>query len=278
MRIGAHAERDQARSRRSALLRRLALLWGLLLVLPVAAEPHYRVGVEMLDYAPYGYLDNGEYRGINRELLDAFAAHQGIVFDYVALPYIRSVKELQAGNLDFQFPDDPAWLPGGRVKQLYFSDPALAYIDGASVLPERLGQPLENLSSLGTIIGFTPTGYFPRIVTGELELQEQAHVQGLVDQALRRRVDGIYLSVAVVEHALKQRGQEGALRFDPDLPHHTAYYRLSSLKHPELIRAFDRFVHSHHAWLQALQEAHGIMLEGPARDSLCVADECRVQP
>ena len=60
-----------------------------LLALPVAAQEDIRVGVELQPYQPYSDVENGEYRGYARDLLDAFAAEYGYRFVYMPLPVRR---------------------------------------------------------------------------------------------------------------------------------------------------------------------------------------------
>ena len=57
----------------------LALLLCLF-VLPALAQEDIHVGVELQPYQPYSDVENGEYRGYARDLLDAFAAEYGYRF------------------------------------------------------------------------------------------------------------------------------------------------------------------------------------------------------
>lgn len=57
------------------------------------------------------------------------------------------------------------------------------------------------------------------------------------------RVDAVYLNPRVVAHQLRQmRMAADSLVFDPQLPHVEDHYYLSSIHHPQLIEAFNRFL------------------------------------
>jgi len=60
-----------------------------LFVLPALAQEEIHVGVELQPYQPYSDVENGEYRGYARDLLDAFAAEHGYRFVYMPLPVRR---------------------------------------------------------------------------------------------------------------------------------------------------------------------------------------------
>ena len=75
-------------------MRFLLPLWAglsLQLLLPVQAET-FTVGVELQPYMPYSDVQDGQYLGYGRDLLDAFAAHQGHVFVYRPLPVRRPAQ------------------------------------------------------------------------------------------------------------------------------------------------------------------------------------------
>ncbi|MES2948992.1 MAG: hypothetical protein V4858_10670 [Pseudomonadota bacterium] len=69
----------------------------------------------------------------------------------------------------------------------------------------------------------------------------------MINMALAQRVDGINVARQVAEFHLKDMGQPHALVADATLlPSTDSQYLLSSIKHPEMIRAFDQFLQTHH--------------------------------
>mgnify|MGYP006207779997 CR=1 FL=1 len=120
----------------------LALLLCLF-VLPALAQEDIHVGVELQPYPPYSNVENGEYRGYARELLDAFAAEYGYRFIYSPLPVRRLLGDFLSGRVDLKFPDHPQWNADQKAGQrIHYSAPAAPYIDGILVKPAHLGQGL----------------------------------------------------------------------------------------------------------------------------------------
>jgi ABC-type amino acid transport substrate-binding protein len=220
-----------------------------------AETPEYVIGVESHDYLPiYGVLANGGYGGAGRQILDRFAAAQGVRFVYRALPVNRLYAELASGNLDFKFPDSPHWNPAAKAGlTVSYSQPVIRYVDGTLVPPQNRGRPV---TQLGTIRGFTPFAWQGRIEAGAVQVHEAAGLDLLLTQTIKSRVDGAYASVAVAYHHLNTvLAQPGALVFDPSQPHTRDAYLLSTAKHPALIAAFN-------AWLAANAAAvHAIVAE-----------------
>ncbi|MCY1539940.1 Bacterial extracellular solute-binding protein, family 3 [compost metagenome] len=205
-------------------------------------------------------MQDGEYQGYARELLDAFAADQGHHFTYVALPVKRLLSDFLADKLDFKFPDHPQWNADQKQGQrVYYSQPAAPYIDGVLVPHEQLGKGKQRIKVLGTQLGFTPWPYMVELESGQISLTQNNRIDSLLRMALSGRVDAVYLNPLVAHHALKAEGLPGdTLVFDPDLPHVDDHYYLSSQQHPEMIAAFDAFLRAQPALLRRLKAKYAI--------------------
>jgi polar amino acid transport system substrate-binding protein len=244
-------------------LKRTALLVSLLcggIMAPIfsAHATEYVVGVEDIYYRPYYYTERGEYRGIARDILDAFCREHNIVFKYEPLPVNRLYKHFLDGLLDFKFPDHPHWRADLKENHhILYSRPMLDFVDGTMVRPENLGQGLENINNLGTVLGFTPWAYLDRIKSGRINVTENGSFTGLLEQTIQGRVDGAYFNPVVaryqLEHVLKN---PGALVFDPDLPHIESAYLLSTIKYPELLDKLDAFLARNPELVEQLNQKH----------------------
>ncbi|SFI12682.1 ABC-type amino acid transport substrate-binding protein [Pseudomonas guineae] len=245
----------------------LPLLACLLLqLLPPAQAETFTVGVELQSYMPYSDVQDGQYLGYGRDLLDAFAAHQGHVFIYQPLPVRRLLSDFLSGRVDFKYPDNPRW--NANLKQnhtLYFSQVAAPSVDGVLVKPQFLGQGKTRLRRLATQRGFTPWPYLDDIKAGRIILIQANQIDSLLAMALSDRVDGVYLNPQVVRHQLYNSKQNESLVFDPQLPFQNDHYFLSSIKYPEVIEQFNAFLSSQAEWVQQLKERHSISdaLSGP---------------
>ncbi len=246
------------------LLSSLCLALACVAPTPTAhAQATYTIGVEALYFTPIASGVGGEYVGFARELLDAFAAHQGVAFEYKTYPVKRLyLMFFETGALDLKFPDNPYWNAHLREDAaISYSQPVVEYIDGVMVRPEHVGRGVEAIRTLGVIGGFTPWEYLDRIDTGTILVDDSSDKQPLLHKVLAGRLDGAYSNVDVGRHVLRAMGKPDALVFDPDLPHTRSHYHLSSIEHPELIEAFDAFLHEEAALVERLKDKHQVRLE-----------------
>ncbi|MGG2398837.1 substrate-binding periplasmic protein [Pseudomonas sp. SH1-B] len=236
------------------------LLCLILCALPGLAQEEIRVGVELQPYPPYSDVENGEYRGYARDLLDAFAAKYGYRFVYAPLPVRRLLGDFLADRVDLKFPDHPQWNADQKAgHDIHYSHPAAPYVDAVLVKPEYLGQGTARIQLLGTQNGFTPWPYLPEIRAGRFKLIQANQIESLLLMAINDRVDAVYLNPRVVAHQLHQMGQpEQALVLDPQLPHVEDHYYLSSIRHPQVIEAFNRFLDEHAEEVAAIRSRHGL--------------------
>ena len=249
---------------------RLWTLAALLLVLWVLAGPcagqalaepiRLTVGVERIDYPPYGSFRHGDYEGYARDLLDSFAIEYGYIMVYVPLPVKRLYQDfLETRTLDLKFPDSPDWHPGRRKGlHITYSAPACSYTDGILVKPENLGKGMGAIKTLGILAGFKPWLLTPPIQPKSVKVSENASISGLLGKGLVGRVDGVYANVEAARHLLRAMGRSDQLVLDPDLPHTTGFYRLSTIKRPLVLREFDHFLKTRSELVASLKKKHGL--------------------
>ncbi len=226
-----------------------------------AQNKAYIVGVDNISYFPHYVHENNEYRGFAREVLGAFAKRRGYTFIYKARPVARLFKEyLEQGKFDFKYPDNSYWQSDmKKSKKVVYSQPVVEYIDGVMVLPERKGRGVEHLKRLGTIRAFTPWTYLDLIKAGKVKISENSDFIPLIKMTLMKRVDGAYINVAIAHYQLENvLHKSNALVFDPDLPHTRSFYHLSSIKYPEIIEEFDRFLIQERNLIDGLKEKFGV--------------------
>ena len=228
------------------------------------AEKTIIVGVEELNYYPYYDFSEGNKRGFFKELLDRFAAENGYTVVYKPLPVKRLYNELLvSGQIDFKFPDNPLW--GSTYKEgkaVIYSEEVAAYIDGTMVAEAHEGEGVEKIRKIGTIAGFSPWVYMDSIKNKQVESIENRTLPGLLKTTLAGRVDGAYVNIAVAEYILLEKLKKpGALVWDKKLPYDKNNYRLATLRHPETIREFNRFLKEKSLWINALKKTYKISEE-----------------
>ena len=236
------------------------LLPLLCLCLHVQARETIHVGVELQPYLPYYEVQDGEYRGYARELLDAFAAERGYHLTYTALPVRRLDRDFLAGRFDLRYPDHPRWNVEEKAGHLiHYSQPTAPYLDGTLVKPAHFGLGLGRIRLLGTVNGFTPWPYLEDSRTGRIRLIENNRIDSLLRMVLGGRIDAVYLNPRVAVHQLQQLGlRPDALVFDPQLGHVQDHYYLSSAARPQLIAEFDRFLLEQAAQVSQIRQRYGM--------------------
>ncbi|RED46185.1 hypothetical protein [Aestuariispira insulae] len=232
----------------------------LMVILPVRAQADPMIiGIESNDYYPHYQFQDGEFRGYVRDLFDRFAQDSGLKIHLRTMPLKRLLKEVRAGTVHFKYPDNPKWNVGEKQSVFLHSDPIVGYIDGTLVLPNQVGGPVENIKTLGTLIGFTPWPYFDRIQAGAVSVYEGTSLGGVIKRTLRRGKGGLYANIDVARYQLTSLlGQPDALIFDPNLPHAVSYYAISTVHYPELLDRFNRWQKESAAFKAFLEQKYGV--------------------
>lgn len=226
------------------------------------ARDVYTVVVQNIDYYPIYRAGPGteSYSGFVRELMDEFARHQGIRFQYRVRPIRRMTMEYLAGRYDFALPDNPQWDPAAKAGlTIHYSRPLLTFEDAVFVPKDQQNMPMEEMTDYGTIYGFTPWKFQALIASGQVELKTASKPVNLIRMAMAGRVIAFNLAVPVAEYHFRELGAEG--RFVPApmlMPQVDSHYHLSTLKHPDLIQAFNRFLQEHQTRVDALLRHYGL--------------------
>lgn len=221
--------------------------------------PTLIVGVESYDYAPYYTSENGNYSGFCRDVLDLFAARMGYKLTIRAHPYLRLVVELIKGDIDVEFPDDIDWLPEKKAgHDFQYSNKVLNYVDGVARLSADLGKPIGTLKVIAMPRGWWPADYLPLAKQGLLRIEEEPSVEATAKSLLSGHVDGVYLSEDVVEYFFRSIHREGEAHLDRSLPYKTGSYHMSTIRHPEAIADFNRFLENSQTEIAALRAKYRI--------------------
>ncbi|MDH4870854.1 transporter substrate-binding domain-containing protein [Pseudomonas sp. BN515] len=235
----------------------------LFLALGVCQAESLRIGLESHDYLPYyRALPGKPAEGYAIAVLQLFANSQGRALELEALPINRLHRNLQTTDrLMLVFPDNPAWsrqLKGDA--RMHYSRPVIRVVDGSLVLREHLGRGVDSVRRLGTVRGFTPEAWQERLRDGQVQLVEASDIASLVRMLLRLRIDAIYANPEVLHHYLETSTNLGGdrLLLDPELPLAQTAFHASSLNHPEILEAFDRFLVEQSDELAQLRREHGL--------------------
>ncbi len=163
---------------------------------------------------------------------------------YLGIPLKRLVFASLNREVEFRYPDNAYWK--ADQKQGYniaYSDPIVSYVDGTFVRKDRMPMENDDIKTLGTVLGFTPSLYLKLIKSGKIQLLENSNRHGLLRQIENGRIDGGYMSVVVANYQLSLTGKRPAtIVFAKHLPFKKSSYHLSSILRPLVIEEFNDFL------------------------------------
>lgn len=224
----------------------------------------FSIGVEDYEhFMPYSQFKNNRYEGLGKAILERFAAEKGYRFDYQVYPLKRRDRMFVEGQLDFIFPDHPYWVMDLKQGLDIQYAPMLEFTDGVVVLPENKGKGLEALKRMGLPLGFTAYQYLDAIKAGKIEVKEIGY-DGLYRQVINRRVDGAYVNIKIARYYWQRQGgtnKQSPIVFDPDLPHATGFWSLSSQKYPTVIKEFRAFMRDNPQLIETLKQEYGFYIQ-----------------
>lgn len=226
----------------------------------LSAKDKYVIGVGNYEYFPFHSIENGEFKGYARDLMDLFSKTENVEIEYKALPWKRLVKLFTTTKkIDAVYPDNPYWdTEEKKGSNVIYSDATNKYQDGVVVRAENKNAGVDHLKVLGTIRGFTAWTYYDQIESGKITLRESGNFTPMLKMLEKKRTDGAYIEYSVAKYHIKQMGLEGKLVFDDSLPSSKGVYQLSSIQHPELIKTFNKFLKKHAKEVKALKNKWGI--------------------
>ena len=221
------------------MLRALCLLCLSGLSLYGYGEPVYRIAVPDYQYKPLYWLDSThQFQGPMRDSLDQFAALHKLKFEYIPVPRKRMLSALLNAEVDFRLPDNPDWAKDAKLgNSIIYSEPLLAYKEGALVLERRENLTLNKVKTLAVLRGFSPLGYQKHGIT----TLPMADMNALFNMVSSARVDAGFVNFNVARLYLAQPIGR-VLALSETLPQRQGYYHLSSVRHGELLRQLNRFL------------------------------------
>lgn len=203
----------------------------------------YKVGVEDISYYPIQDFKHEPGRGAVKEILDRFSAESGIEFEYIPLPIQRFHRWYDNGAIDFRVPDNPNWTHKSQPELIY-SDPLIRLCETFIVKQEHKTLPIGSVRKIGTIYGFTPSSiWHERIERGEVEVIADPSLKVLTRMLLNDMVNGLDLDLATVRYQLSKLSiPQDRVTVSQTIPHPSLGYRMSTLKHREIMNTFNLFL------------------------------------
>lgn len=227
----------------------------------VNAERHFIVGTEDINFYPHYNFTHPDSTGFANDVLALFAKEYGYRFSFQPLPVKRLYHELD-NLVDFIYPDNPNWTSLQRVDgHRLFSAPVIFNLGTTMVQPQNQQISLPEFRTLAVIHGFTPTAWLKLRNEYRFKLYEVPNAVSAINLVLKGQLDGADVEYNVAQHILRNQQQEGALVAATQLPRTRVSFHLSTVRHPEVLQQFNRFLLSHQADIASLKQKYQLIDE-----------------
>ncbi len=194
------------------------------------------------------------------ELLNTFFRTYNYQVKFLPIPIKRFDKWFIEQNIDFKFPDNKRWQSSdGPVLDITYSEPVIWLTAGSFVLKQHQNKPREWVTSLGTIIGFSPTLWLDRLSTNQTVVLEEHAPMSIVRHLLRGNLDATNIDINVINACLEKLNKPGEIVLAANMPHERYFYALSTIKYPEIIQQFNTFLHERQDLIIKLKKKYRII-------------------
>lgn len=204
------------------------------------------IGAQRLDYFPHYDFTSPRDKGVAWAILEAFSKYSGHELVYLSLPVKRLQIELQKGNIDFVFPDNPRWDNGIQAtKKKVFSDPLVHTLTGSFLTEEKRNKNISSIKTIALPKGFTPVKWKQRINSNLVKVIEVNDVYEGLQLVNQGKADAIDLEYHVVDYFVKRYPQLAGIELDITLPYKDVPFQLSTVNQPEVIAQLNQFLIEH---------------------------------
>ena len=115
----------------------------------LAQAEQYIIGAQNIEYYPHYDFTSNVDKGVGWAILEAFSDASGHEFVYLDMPVRRLQIELNKGNVDFVYPDNPRWnSEGTTLGEKTFSKPVAHTLSGTLIRSEDIGKGLNFIKKL----------------------------------------------------------------------------------------------------------------------------------
>ncbi|AMJ74143.1 hypothetical protein [Alteromonas stellipolaris] len=220
---------------------------------------HLRVGVEAMNYYPVMDFTTPQHRGLLSDIMTDFGDLHNISFEYIPLPLQRFNHWFEDNAIDFRLPDNPRWTQSITAGLIY-GEALVTVCDTSVVLTENSGIPMNEVTRLGLLNGFTPAEKWQKKRTdGTLTIANERSVRILTRMLLNGLVDAIDLNIATIKSELVSLGlPEDLVAVAKNIPANGVKYRISTQSQPDVLAKLNRYVIENRDSINARAREYGI--------------------
>lgn len=210
-----------------------------------ASEKIYYIGVE-------GYIDH-PFQSL-KDILDSFAREEGLKFEYIPHKSEDLYKKFLSGELDFKFPDNHIWKSELKVHhKIYYSDIVTHYIDGIFVKKSDISKKMRDIKVFGTNKGEDLDPILARKQKkGKIKVEGVKSCSELISKLENGEIEAIFCNYDVMRYLLKDSLLDKEIVFNPDLLYIDNSFYFSTIKYPEIIEKFNKWIEKNRRYIENL--------------------------
>ena len=227
----------------------------------LAQAEQYIIGAQNIEYFPHYDFTSNVDKGVGWAILEAFSDASGHEFVYLDMPVRRLQIELNKGNVDFVYPDNPRWnSEGTTLCEKTFSKPVAHTLSGTLIRSEDIGKGLNFIKKLAIPQGFTPVKWQKRIDDNLLSVVPIEETYNALSLLQHKEVDAVDVEYHVGKYFTQSYPQLGPFSVDVTLPFIDVPFLLSTLRHPEIIKELNLFLVNNPRLISDIYEKYDISL------------------
>lgn len=193
------------------------------------------------DYPPYEYIEDGEVKGINMDLIREAFRRMGMKPFFEPRPWKRAILELKTGEI---LALSSGFKTRERLEFAFFPSEGLGVEVNMIVVRADSDLEVNSLDDLRTIRLGVTGGYAYDAefdaMTG-LHKIEASSTHHLVKMLLNKRVDAIIGNIAVIRHIAKQNGDLDQIKLIYKVSEEPLYLFFSRVRGEEVKKISDTF-------------------------------------
>lgn len=219
----------------------------------------YVIGISDINHYPYFSLVKSENRGFAWSILESFAQQHNITFSYKVVPLSKLQLELEKGEIDFIFPDNPKFNKfKDKANPNIYSSPIAQAVAVTYTSKQKQHYTIDQIKKVAIPFGYTSWQWSEVIRQYNIQTVPVRDLfQGLY--ALRiSNIDATDIEYNIAQHITNQSSYWSQMTLAKDLPSTKVDYHLSSIKHIGVLQDISQFVSSNPELILELKNKYNI--------------------
>ncbi len=226
----------------------------ILLFLVRYSHAEYIIAFPEGDYFPHYSNHQEQMTGFLPKLMLEFSEESGIKFSLQPFPIKRYQQLLEQEQIDFILPSNPAWTDN-TSGELVFSSAIMKSRSGYVRTPASKGTLIKGVA---TVRGYTLPPIKPFYKQNTYQESYTVNTHASLEMLKRGHVDTVYAHLDFVKAWLTEHNLSDYLYFELDFGFDDYTYHLATIKHKEIIKAFDAWLIKRQSYIVELMNHYDI--------------------